>query len=141
METSSITVMIVDDDADNVDVVSTALKKEGYSVRAAYNLAEGRALATAVEPQLLILDRNLPDGDGLELCKEFRQHPTWRFIPILFLSVKDSVKERVHGLDEGADDYLPKPFGVKELQARVMALLRRARLSPPTTKPKGKDKS
>lgn len=78
-------------------------------------------------PDLLILDRTLPDADGLELCKQIRAHPRLKALPVLFLTAKGSVTDRVVGFAAGADDYLPKPFSAQELVARVSALLRRTR--------------
>lgn len=130
MDAIKSTVLIVDDDVDNLEVVGAAMKKAGHKVLQAVDLEQARKILKRTVPDVIILDRNLPDGDGIEFCIEIRDDADHGDVPILFLSVRDSTQEKVLGLDHGADDYLPKPFGVKELQARVVALLRRAGRGP-----------
>ncbi len=124
-------VLIVDDDHAITDLVSDVLTQEGYQVKAGHNAFQGRGLLERFDPDLVILDRKLPDADGLELCQEIRQHPKRRGVPVLFLTSKGSVTEKVVGLKMGADDYLPKPFSTEELVARVQALMRRSKAPAP----------
>jgi DNA-binding response OmpR family regulator len=105
---------------------------DGYEVMAAMNGVEGLKAAQRHLPDLVILDINMPQMDGLEVCRQLRQDDHLRTIPILFLTVRETIDERVRGLDAGADDYLTKPFGLQELKARIRALLRRAQMGAPT---------
>ncbi len=106
-----------------------ALRYEGFEVEAAEDLAGASAALRASRPDLVLLDLLLPDEDGLELCRRARSSgdPT----PILIVTARDEVADRVEGLDAGADDYIVKPFSTAELVARVRSLLRRARGGPP----------
>jgi len=117
------TILVVDDEPSIVDAVATALRYEGFEVREATN---GRAaLSTAQEspPDLIVLDVMLPDLDGLEVTRRLRQDGLK--VPVLFLTAKDSVSDRVAGLSVGGDDYVVKPFSLAEIVARVRAVLRR----------------
>lgn len=105
-----------------VSLVSLGLKYEGYEVLAAENGLSGLQLAEAEHPDLVILDWMLPGLDGIGLCKRIRSQSE---IPIIIITAKDAVSDRVMGLDAGADDYLVKPFHIDELLARVRARLRR----------------
>jgi len=116
--------MVVDDDEDVLSVVTRALTVDGHLVQSADSVAGARALIAEQEPNLLVLDLGLPDGDGLAVCRELRAEGLT--FPILILTARSSVAVRVLGLDGGADDYLAKPFAVAELRARVRALGRRA---------------
>lgn len=107
-------------------LIQRALGEEGHQVRLAVDLAEARALAATGDDELLLVDRNLPDGDGLDLVRGLRRGGDRR--PALCLSARDRVEERVAGLSGGADDYLVKPFAISELLARLAALARRAGL-------------
>ncbi len=99
------------------------LTHEGYSVDVAYDGQEGQDLAELTPYDLIILDILLPQKDGLEVCRDLRRRRI--HTPILLLTARDTVEDRVKGLDEGADDYLVKPFAMRELLARLRALLRR----------------
>jgi two-component system response regulator MprA len=112
----------VDDDPAVLSAVVRGLRIEGYRPLAAEDGAAALALARSETPALAILDRMLPDLDGLTLCRELR---AMRDLPILMLTARDGVQDRVAGLDSGADDYLVKPFAMAELLARLRALLRR----------------
>ncbi len=115
-------VLVVDDDPKIVQLVRAYLEREGFSVATA---ADGRAaLATVRErrPRLVVLDVMLPELDGVSVARLLREESD---VPILMLSARGSVADRVHGIAEGADDYLPKPFSPAELVVRVKALLRR----------------
>lgn len=122
-------VLLVDDESELTDPLSRILRREGYQVEVAHDGAEGSQLATAGKYDLLILDWMLPHKSGLEICQALRSHGDQT--PVLFLTAKDTLDDRVSGLDAGADDYLVKPFELRELLARVRALLRR----PPTLEP------
>ena len=105
------------------------LEEEGYAVDAALTATDGVSLATEYDFDVVVLDVMLPDGDGIDALRRFREHGRWA--PVLILTARDAVEDRVRGLDAGADDYLVKPFATEELLARVRALLRRG-LAPET---------
>ena len=117
-------ILLVDDEVELTDPLSRVLTREGYSVDVAYDGAQGSQLAAQGGYDLLILDWMLPQETGLEICQQLRR--TGQTTPVLFLTAKDTVDDRVQGLDAGADDYLVKPFELRELLARVRALLRRS---------------
>ncbi|MEA5552516.1 two-component system response regulator RppA [Anabaena cylindrica UHCC 0172] len=124
LTTSSMRILLVDDEVELTDPLSRILTREGYIVDTAYNGTSGSELAQAGTYDLLILDWMLPGKTGLEICQELRQQA--KITPVLFLTAKDTLDDRVQGLDAGADDYLVKPFELRELLARVRALLRRS---------------
>src|SRR5689334_3977513 len=118
--------LVVDDDAPIRRMLERTLSAEGYAVRA---VADGGSALAAVEqepPELMVLDVGLPGLDGLAVCRRVRERGL--ALPILLLTARDAVADRVAGLDAGADDYLVKPFAAEELSARVRALLRRGHL-------------
>lgn len=117
-------ILVVDDEIELTDPLSRILSREGYSVDAAYDGTSGGQLAQTSNYDLLILDWMLPGKTGLEICQELRRRGITT--PVLFLTAKDTLDDRVEGLDAGADDYLVKPFELRELLARVRALLRRS---------------
>lgn len=119
-------VLVVEDDKSTLGVVAEALEEEGYLVLRADSCFKARGLLAKNTPDLVILDRKLPDGDGLTLCQEMRQKESFSQIPVLFLTAKGTTVDRVVGLKMGGDDYLTKPFSTEELTARVEALLRRS---------------
>ncbi len=121
-ETAQQRILLIEDDPAMVSLVSLGLRYEGFAVRAAASGTEGLRAATEDEPDLVILDLMLPGLDGLEVCRRLRQRSD---TPILILTARDDVHERVAGLEAGADDYLVKPFDFSELAARVRARLRR----------------
>jgi DNA-binding response OmpR family regulator len=116
-------ILLIDDEPAVADVAVFALRQAGFDVQVAGTLAEGRRLLQRRPVDLLILDLGLPDGDGLELCRDLRQ--TSR-LPVLMLTCRDGELDRVLGLEIGADDYVVKPFSTRELAARVRSILRRA---------------
>jgi OmpR-family two-component system manganese-sensing response regulator len=117
-------ILLVDDETELTEPLSRVLSREGYEVDVADNGKKGMGLALTKEYDLLILDWMLPEKSGIEICRELRSQG--KTTPVLFLTAKDTVDDRVMGLDAGADDYLMKPFELRELLARVRALLRRA---------------
>lgn len=119
------TVLVIDDEENIIELIKLGLKYEGFTVEAAPDGLQGLAAAQRLNPNLIILDLMLPGMDGLEVCRRLRTNPTTRDIPILMVTAKDEVRDRVVGLDTGADDYLPKPFSFEELVARIRAILRR----------------
>ena len=121
------TVLVVDDDADIRDLIIGQLHQENYRLLAASSLAELRRILREETVDLIVLDLNLPDGDGLMLCRELRADGA--DVQIIMVTARGSAIDRVLGLELGADDYLTKPFAPKELSARIRALLRRTRPS------------
>lgn len=122
-------ILVIEDETRIAQFVERALIYEGYRVNVAHDGQAGLAVARDTPPDLVILDWMLPGLDGLEVCRRLR---TAGDVPILMLTAKDDISDRVTALDTGADDYLVKPFSVDELMARVRALFRRA---TPSTKP------
>lgn len=116
-------ILLVEDDATLAMGIEYSLKTEGYIVDMANNLSKGKELVDKVDYDLIILDIMLPDGSGFELCKYIRKDKT---TPIIFLTAQDEEVNIVMGLDIGGDDYITKPFRIKELISRIKAVLRRA---------------
>jgi two-component system response regulator MprA len=119
-------ILVVDDDAAVRESLGRALRLEGYDVELASDGAEAleRLEANGDDPDLVVLDVLMPNVDGLEVCRTLRR--TGSRLPVLMLTARDEVSDRVAGLDAGADDYVVKPFALAELLARVRALLRRS---------------
>lgn len=115
-------ILIIDDDADLSFVISDMLEGYGYTVTCAEDSESAFELLEDNTYHLILLDINLPDGTGFELCKELRRVST---VPVIFASARTSEDDRVAGFDIGGDDYLPKPYSMKELLSRVNALIRR----------------
>ncbi len=128
-------VLIVDDASEVLDLVGRALAKDAHEVRLASSVSEARAEVERAAPDVMVLDIALPDGSGVDLCRELRERGC-RF-PILLLTAHGEVPRRVAGLDAGADDFLAKPFAIAELRARVRALGRRGPMERPTSVPFG----
>jgi len=120
-------VLLVDDEEDIVWALRYSLEDEGYEVLTAQSGTEALAIARLQPPDLVILDIIMPEMDGLEVCRRLRRDPGLAAVPILFLTQRAEIEDRVAGLDEGGDGYLVKPFDIRELKARVRALLRRSR--------------
>jgi DNA-binding response OmpR family regulator len=118
--------LLIDDDSRLASMVGDYLGRAGFAVDTAGSLAAGRERLAAASYDALVLDLMLPDGDGLELCRELRNSGRTRQLPLLMLTARGEPMDRIVGLELGADDYLPKPFEPRELLARVKALLRRA---------------
>ena len=122
--------LLLEDDPAIAEAVRFALAREGFDVQHCAWLHEARAQLQRELPELLILDVGLPDGSGLDLCRELRADARTRHLPVIMLSARSEEMDRVLGLELGADDYLGKPFSPRELVARVRALLRRAPAAP-----------
>ncbi|SAK46537.1 two component transcriptional regulator [Caballeronia hypogeia] len=124
-------VLIVDDDRGIRELLATYLEKNGMRVSLAANGRQMRAvLEQSGAPDLIVLDLMLPGEDGLVLCRELRAGK-FRDVPVLMLTARNEEADRILGLEMGADDYLPKPFAVRELLARIRSVLRRTRMLPP----------
>lgn len=126
------TILIIEDEERILQFLRRGLNFEGYQVETATNGTEGLELVTKTDPDLVIIDWMLPEIehglDGLEVCRRLRAESE---VPILMLTAKDAVADRVRGLDAGADDYLVKPFALNELLARIRALIRRSKTETP----------
>ncbi|HBY08811.1 MAG TPA: DNA-binding response regulator [Chloroflexi bacterium] len=125
--------LIVDDDRVLADVVAFTLRREGFEVIQAYDGVTGLARWTAEQPDLVVLDVNMPKMDGFEVCRRIRADKTRADTPILLLTVRGEEDDIVTGLEIGADDYIVKPFSPRQLVARAKAILRRAGGQPPPT--------
>lgn len=120
------TILVVEDEKDILEAIEYSLKKEGFSVVRALNGREGLDLAQKKNPDLIVLDLMLPIMDGLEVCKTLKKSPTTAAIPIIMVTAKASEIDRVLGLELGADDYLAKPFSMRELIACIKTVLKRS---------------
>jgi DNA-binding response OmpR family regulator len=120
---------VVEDDVEMTRVLERGLRREGYEVEVAHTGDEGLAQASAVEYDAVLLDVRLPGMDGFAVCETLRRRERW--MPVLMLTARSDVSDRIRGLDAGADDYLTKPFDFGELLARLRALFRRGRPERP----------
>jgi len=118
-------ILLVDDEQDLVWAVQHSLTDEGYEVLTAYDGVAALSLARRHRPDLVILDVVMPRLDGLQVCHRLRRDASLAAVPILFLTVRSAIEDRIKALDQGGDDYLVKPFDLRELKARIRALLRR----------------
>src|SRR3954451_10287602 len=123
-DNGTVRVLVVEDEAKLAALVARGLREEGYAVDVAPRGEDALWMARATQYDAILLDVMLPGADGFDVCRRLRDHEVWS--PVLMLPARDAVDDRVHGLDAGADDYLPKPFDFGELLARIRALLRRA---------------
>jgi two-component system, OmpR family, alkaline phosphatase synthesis response regulator PhoP len=119
-------ILMVDDEKDIVDLVAYNLEKEGYETLKALDGEKALQLVRTKTPDLVVLDLMLPGIQGLEVCKRIRKDPETASIPIIMLTAKGAEIDKIVGLEVGADDYITKPFSVKELLARIKAVLRRS---------------
>jgi diguanylate cyclase (GGDEF)-like protein len=120
------TILIVDDSRSNRRLIRQVLEKRGHSCLEAEDGEQGIAVAIEHKPELIVLDIMMPDLDGFEVCRRLRANEQTAYLPILFLSAKDQVEDRVRGLVAGGDDFVTKPFSIRELQARIERLLARS---------------
>ena len=123
-------VLVVEDEAGMADVIRRSLTKEGLATDVAGDGEEAILMATTVDYDAIVLDVMLPRRSGLDACRVLRERAVWS--PVLMLTARDGVEDRVAGLDCGADDYLIKPFALAELHARLRSLMRRGRPERPT---------
>ena len=122
-------ILVIEDEKKIADFIKRGLKEEGYAVDSAYDGEKGLFMAKTNEYDLILLDLMLPKMDGLTVCKKLREEKNPA--PVIMLTAKDAVKDKVAGLDSGADDYLAKPFAFEELLARVRAILRKKESGQP----------
>jgi two-component system OmpR family response regulator len=122
-------VLLLEDDVRLAGLITRGLRRDGHAVDTAGTVEDARWLATESVYDVLVLDVMLPDGDGFSLCRELRSSGNWT--PVLLLTARDAIDDRVRGLDVGADDYLVKPFAFAELFARLRALARRGTTERP----------
>jgi phosphate regulon transcriptional regulator PhoB len=127
-------ILIVDDEKDIVDLIGYNLEKEGFTTIKAYDGESALKLVKAKRPDVVILDLMLPGIRGLEVCKFIRKNPDTETLPIIILTAKGDQVDKILGFEMGADDYITKPFNVRELIARVRAVLRRAEVRPDSEK-------
>jgi DNA-binding response OmpR family regulator len=121
------TILVIDDEPKILRFIKTALNLSGFELITAPNGGIALKLFESERPELVILDLGLPDIDGFEVLRQIRGYSN---VPIIILTARDEEKDKVRGLELGADDYLTKPFGIRELEARIQAVLRRAVWSP-----------
>jgi DNA-binding response OmpR family regulator len=119
-------ILVVEDEADLAQAVAASLRSEGYAVDVAADAAAALERAAINDYDVVCLDLNLPDGDGIDVCRAVLARSDRPAPKIIMLTARDRVDDRIRGLDEGADDYLAKPFALGELSARVRALTRRS---------------
>lgn len=124
-------ILVVDDEKDIVDLLSYNLRKENYDVVEAFNGETALDLISEKNPHLVLLDLMLPGIQGQEICSRLRKNPETAFLPIIMITAKKEEIDKVLGLELGADDYITKPFSIKEVLARVKAVLRRSKYVKP----------
>lgn len=120
--------VLIEDDLDLAASLGRALRRQGYVVSHATMGRDGLAVIADSPPDLVLLDLNLPDMDGVEVCRELRSMESVQDLPVIMLTARAEERDRVKGLDTGADDYVVKPFSLRELASRINAQLRRRRL-------------
>lgn len=120
-------ILVVDDEKDIVELIAYNLEQEGFAVLRAYDGPAAWEAIRTEKPGLVVLDLMLPGISGLEVCKLIRRHPETESLPVIMLTAKSDPVDKILGLELGADDYITKPFSVRELAARIRAVLRRSR--------------
>ncbi|MBN2366130.1 MAG: response regulator [Calditrichaeota bacterium] len=121
------TIFVVEDDPDILEILQFNLDKEGFRVKLEKNGEKAFEAISAHPPDLIVLDLNLPELSGIEICKYLRENPRTKEIPIIMLTARSQEIDKIIGFEIGADDYVTKPFSMRELIARIHALLRRSR--------------
>lgn len=124
-------ILVVDDESDVTELLSFKLRREGYVVEAIENPLEIMGKAREFNPDLFILDIMMPELDGLKVCRMIRADRWLKAIPVIFLSAKGQIEDRIKGLELGADDYIAKPFEIKELLLRVASIFKRIQPEAP----------
>jgi DNA-binding response OmpR family regulator len=127
-------ILVVDDEEAIAKIIEQALSRE-HHVWVRHSAVEALKVARRINPDLIILDILMPGLDGLDACRQLRRDPVLKSVPILFLTALSRVEDRIEGFEAGADDYLTKPFDVRELGLRVQAILRRAKIESPEPRP------
>ncbi len=120
-------VLVVDDEIDVTNTVSRSLRASGFDVMVAHRGADALELARQRRPDVFVLDIRMPGMSGIEVCRHVRANPELCAIPILFLTARREIEDKIDGFEAGADDYLTKPFDLREMELRIRALLRRSR--------------
>jgi len=128
-------VLVVEDERDLLEVIGYNLRELGYDVVVSERGAPAAGLAVEQRPDLVILDLMLPDISGLEVCRSLKSNPATRMIPVVMVTAKGAEVDRVVGFELGADDYVVKPFSVRELLLRIQAVLRRSQPAPAAAAP------
>jgi len=123
-------ILVVDDEKDLVELIAFNLEQEGYTVFKAWDGEQAMELARAIKPDLIVLDLMLPGLSGLDICRRIRGKAETENLPIVMVTAKGQDVDKVVGLELGADDYITKPFSVRELVARVRAIIRRSERKP-----------
>lgn len=126
-ETTAPVILVVEDEPAQLELLSYNLAKEGYNVVRAEDGEAAMLLADEVEPDLILLDWMLPNMSGIEVCRQLKRQKRTAATPVLMLTARGEEEDRIRGLDTGADDYVVKPYSIKELLARVRSMLRRTR--------------
>jgi DNA-binding response OmpR family regulator len=129
-------ILVVDDNVPLSLMLDSGLRQEGHQVRLAHSGPAAVETVKIERPDLIVLDVMLPGMTGLEVCRQLRSIPAYASIPIIFLTARNMLEDKIKGFDAGADDYLPKPFEFGELAVRVRALLRRVSFSPSEEQPR-----
>jgi two-component system, OmpR family, phosphate regulon response regulator PhoB len=119
--------LIVEDEAPLVELIRYNLEKEGYEIAVAHDGEEALLQIDERQPDIVILDWMLPKLAGIEVCRRLRSRPATRNLPVIMLTARSEEADRIRGLDQGADDYMTKPFSMSELVARIRAVMRRIR--------------
>lgn len=128
-------IYIVEDDKNISEIESYALKNSGYTVDTFENAKTFWSRVQDRKPDLVLLDVMLPDSDGIEVLKKMRRNPDTRRVPVIMVTAKSSEIDKVKGLDNGADDYITKPFNILEVKARIKAIIRRTKKKEPEKQP------
>ncbi len=118
-------ILLVDDEVDALAALKVALEADGYNVVEALDGLEALSMARSENPDVILLDIMMPDMDGFEVCKQLKSDAQLNMIPVIMLTAKGEVDDKVEGLEMGADDYVTKPFNLKELKARIKSVIRR----------------
>ena len=120
-------ILLVDDEIDTLLPLKRSLEAEDYFIVGASNGKEALIKVRTEIPDIILLDLMMPEMDGYEVCEKLKKDPMTKNIPVIILTAKDAVRDKVKGLDIGADDYVTKPFNLNELRARIKSVLRRAK--------------
>ena len=126
MQTNAEKILVVEDDPDVQELISSNLRRGGYAVEEVTSGAFAMAAIRSFQPDLVVLDRMLPDKDGIQICREMKIDPRVRQVPVVMVTARSAEADIIMGLQAGADDYVTKPFRPRELLARISSVLRRS---------------